>query len=34
MAEGASSYFVKPTSFEALVKMVSGLGVPNEGRWN
>jgi len=34
MAEGASSYFIKPTSFEALVKMVSGLGVPNEGRWN
>jgi CheY-like chemotaxis protein len=34
MAEGASSYFVKPASFEALVKMVEGFGGPNEGRWN
>jgi CheY-like chemotaxis protein len=34
MAEGASSYFVKPASFEALVKMVAGFGVPNEDRWN
>jgi len=34
LAEGASSYFVKPASFEALVKMVEGFGVPNEGRWN
>lgn len=34
LAEGASSYFVKPASFEALVKMVAGFGVSNEGRWN
>jgi len=34
LAEGASSYFVKPASFDALVKMVEGFGVPNEGRWN
>jgi CheY-like chemotaxis protein len=34
LAEGASSYFVKPTSFEALVKMVEGFGVPKDGRWN
>lgn len=31
MAEGASSYFIKPASFEALVKMVSGFGMPNPG---
>ena len=34
MAEGASSYFVKPSSFDALVKMVAGFGTPNEDRWN
>jgi CheY-like chemotaxis protein len=34
LAEGANSYFVKPASFEALVKMVAGFGVPNEERWN
>jgi CheY-like chemotaxis protein len=34
LAEGASSYFVKPASFEALVKMVEGFGGPNEERWN
>lgn len=34
LADGASSYFVKPSSFEALVKMVEGIGLPNETRWN
>jgi CheY-like chemotaxis protein len=34
MAEGANSYFVKPASFEALVKMVGAFGVQDEGRWN
>ena len=34
MAEGASSYFVKPSSFEALVKMVERFGVANGGTWN
>ena len=34
LAEGASSYFIKPASFDALVKMVAGFGVPNEKRWN
>jgi CheY-like chemotaxis protein len=34
MAEGASSFFIKPSSFDALVQMVAGFGVPNEGRWN
>lgn len=34
MAEGANSYFVKPASFEALVKMVEGFGMRDEGRWN
>lgn len=34
MAAGANSYFVKPPSFEALVKMVAGFGVHDEGRWN
>lgn len=34
MAEGASSYFVKPSSFEALVKMVERFGVANGGQWN
>jgi two-component system response regulator len=34
MAEGASSYFVKPASFEALVKMVEGMGMPEQGRLN
>lgn len=34
MAEGANSYFVKPSSFDALVVMVAGFGAPNEGRWN
>lgn len=26
LAEGASSYFIKPASFEALVKLVAGFG--------
>lgn len=30
IAEGASSYFIKPSSFEALVKMVEGMGAPND----
>jgi DNA-binding response OmpR family regulator len=34
LSEGANSYFVKPASFEALVKMVQGFGVQDEGRWN
>jgi CheY-like chemotaxis protein len=34
IAEGANSYFVKPASFEALVKMVEGFGVHDQGRWN
>ena len=33
-SEGASLFFIKPTSFEALVKMVEGMGAPNEGPWN
>jgi len=24
---------VKPASFDALVKMVEGFGIPNDGRW-
>ena len=31
MAEGANSYFVKPNSFEALVKMVEGFGTADGG---
>ncbi len=34
MAEGASSFFVKPASFDALVKMVEGFGAPRDGKWN
>lgn len=34
LAEGASSFFIKPASFEALVKMVAGFGPPKDGRWN
>lgn len=34
IAEGASSFFVKPSSFDALVKMVAGFGQPRDGRWN
>jgi CheY-like chemotaxis protein len=34
IAEGANSFFIKPASFDALVKMVAGFGVPHEGRWN
>jgi CheY-like chemotaxis protein len=34
LAEGASSFFIKPASFEALVKMVAGFGQPRDGRWN
>ena len=34
LAEGASSFFIKPASFEALVKMVSSFGEPRDGRWN
>ena len=30
IAEGASSYFIKPSSFEALVKIVEGMGAPND----
>jgi CheY-like chemotaxis protein len=29
IAEGASSYFIKPSSFDALVKMVEGMRTPN-----
>jgi CheY-like chemotaxis protein len=29
IAEGANSYFIKPSSFDALVKMVEGMGAPN-----
>jgi CheY-like chemotaxis protein len=31
IAEGANSYFIKPSSFDALVKMVEGMGTPNDG---
>jgi CheY-like chemotaxis protein len=34
LAEGASSFFIKPASFEALVKIVEGFGLPNDGQWN
>jgi CheY-like chemotaxis protein len=34
IAEGANSFFIKPASFDALVKMVAGFGTPNGGRWN
>jgi len=35
LAEGASSFFIKPASFEALVKLVAGFGQqPSDGRWN
>ena len=34
IAEGASSFFVKPASFEALVKLVAGFGHPTDGRLN
>lgn len=34
LADGANSYFVKPASFEALVKMVEGIGLPNDTQWN
>jgi CheY-like chemotaxis protein len=34
IAEGASSYFIKPASFEALVKMVAGFGLPQDGSRN
>lgn len=35
LAEGASSYFIKPASFEALVKMVAGFSAPpNRDQWN
>ncbi len=34
MLEGASSYFIKPASFEALVKMVEGFGMPNGDQLN
>ena len=30
IAEGANSYFIKPSSFDALVKMVEGMGAPND----
>lgn len=33
LAEGASSYFVKPASFDALVKMVGGFN-PDRRQWN
>ena len=33
ISEGANSFFVKPASFDALVKMVEGCNKPNEGRW-
>jgi two-component system response regulator len=28
ITEGASSYFIKPSSFDALVKLVEGMGTP------
>jgi two-component system response regulator len=34
IAEGANSFFIKPASFDALVKMVEGFGKPNENRLN
>lgn len=34
MSEGATSYFIKPSSFDSLVKMVEGIGAPKEGLWN
>jgi CheY-like chemotaxis protein len=34
ISEGASSFFIKPASFDALVKMVAGFGKPNQDRWN
>ena len=34
IAEGASSFFIKPSSFDALVKMVAGFGQPNQEQWN
>jgi CheY-like chemotaxis protein len=34
IAEGANSYFIKPNSFEALVKLVEGMGMPGGGRLN
>lgn len=35
MAEGANSYFVKPATFEGLVKFVAGFGTPpTPDRWN
>ena len=34
MAEGASSYFVKPSSFEAMVKMVESFGIVGGRQWN
>jgi CheY-like chemotaxis protein len=35
IAEGASSFFIKPSSFDALVKMVAGFGAPpNREKWN
>ena len=34
IAEGANSFFVKPASFDALVKMVAGFGAPRDGQWN
>jgi CheY-like chemotaxis protein len=34
LADGANSFFIKPASFDALVKMVAGFRVPHEGRWN
>lgn len=30
IAEGANSYFIKPSSFDALVKMVEGMGAPHD----
>jgi len=34
LAEGASSFFVKPSSFDALVKLVAGFGQPSDSGWN
>jgi CheY-like chemotaxis protein len=34
IAEGASSFFIKPSSFDALVKMVAGFGQSNDNRRN
>lgn len=34
LEDGANSYFIKPASFDALVKMVAGFGMPNPNQLN